>query len=254
MVLFLWMTDGLSLINMAYSHTTTPSLFRYQNSKKEAISLLMPPPKYKRIVELYLGNGPYINSRNSPSLGVESNKDIADLWNWLKTEATEQRLREISEICSNAVSEHENWKPDVRNIGLSKNEQTYVRINICGLINGQLSSWKIQPNKYLPIEETISLLSRLQNVEILHGLPSDYKEEDGDIVIINPIFEDDNYQRISEIKRVCNSLFSPFVILCDTNAPKIFPEFNWDILTRKSFGKSSKAVNKICYVYYSKWK
>jgi len=219
----------------------------------------------KRIVEPYLGAGGYIISCDKPAIGIDLNEDIITLWTWLRDEATEDRLYEIRDIVRKAVKQSKDDKPDVRDLGLSPGEMMYVRVNITGAYVGQLSSWKIYPQHNLPINQTIPLLERLENVELIHGDADDYEERDGDLVFVDPPYIDtranykqggksgieEGYDPASTI-RLLRRISSPVIFTYGTNAPDVFPEFEWRVVLKKKVPRlrGGGTVDRIEHVTY----
>lgn len=208
-------------------------------------------------------------SREGPALGIDINENIIDLWSWLKNEATESKLVELDKKCKEAVANHPQWKPDVRSLGLSKGEQAYVRVNNTGLVVGQLSSWKIYPKWNLPIENTVSLLDRLKDVEIKLGSAHDYIEQDGDLVFIDPPYvgtkanyKQDAKNGIEESYRpqdtvnLISRIQSPIIFTYGTDAPQVFPQYQWEAVLVKKVPNMRRGgtVDRIEHVAYINWK
>ncbi len=246
-----------------------PLLFRYSGNKRSILPLLRPIPAHRRIVEPYLGSGSCILSNDSMALGIDVNTNIIDLWKWLRDEATPERLRELQKLVDEAVDKTPDKKPSVKDLGLSSGEMTYIRINVTGVYVGQLSSWKIYPQHRLPIEQTISLLPRLKNVEVLYGTAERYVEEDGDVVFVDPPYIntsanykqdgkggiEERYDPASTV-RLVRSIKSPVIFTYGTNAPEVFPDFAWEIVVRKRVPRIrvGGTLERIEHVTYLNWR
>lgn len=246
-----------------------PLLFRYSGNKRNIVPLLRTLPTHRRIVEPYLGAGGCILSCNSPALGIDINHNIVDLWRWLKKDATPERLSELQNIVKEAVDKSPDNKPNAKDLGLTAGELAYVRINVTGVYVGQLSSWKIYPQHKLPIEQTISFLPRLKNVEVLHGTADRYVEEDGDVVFIDPPYThtsanykqdgkggiEEGYDPASTV-RLIRRIKSPIIFTYGTNAPEVFPEFEWQVVLKKRVprirvGGTLERIEHVAYINWS---
>lgn len=144
-------------------------LFRYSGSKNKLASLYRLPSKgFSRIVEPYLGSAGF--SLNVPGdftvLGYEINDDLYDMWVWLKS-TTERELLELNDYVEELKSKE--LKPNLKGLNIPNGPLTYLRVNVCSLVAGQLSSWRIYPQHKLPIQETIKALPALCNFEVVKG-------------------------------------------------------------------------------------
>ena len=246
-----------------------PCLFRYSGSKRNLIPLMRLPASYKRLVEPYLGSGCYALQSQGPALGFDVNSNIVDLWNWLKNDATPERLRELQKLLEEAVDKDPNRKPDVRNMGLSHGEMTYVRINVTGVYVGQLSSWKVYPQHSLPIDQTISLLPRLKDIDVRNEDAEKYIEQEGDLVFIDPPYtltranyKQDGKNGIEETYNpsatvdLISRLTSPIIFTYGTNAKEVFPEYEWEVLKQKKVPRirGGGTVDRTEHVCYLNWR
>lgn len=226
-------------------------------------------PQHKRVVEPYLGSGCYLLQSSVPAVGFDVNANIIDLWLWLKNKATPDRLRELQKLLEEAVDKDPKGKPDVRDMGLSHGEMTYLRINVTGVYVGQLSSWKVYPQHSLPIDQTISLLPRLRDIDVRHEDAEKYTEEDGDLVFVDPPYtltranyKQDGKGGIEEAYapsatvRLLSRISSPVVFTYGTNAKDVFPEFEWEVLKQKKVPKirGGGTVDRTEHVCYLNWK
>jgi len=245
-----------------------PALFRYSGNKRKIVPLLRRPPRHKRLVEGYLGSGSFILRYGGPALGMDINEDIVELWRWLKDEATPKSLRELRTQVDKLVEETEDHKPDVRELNLARGPETYVRVNCSGVYAGQLSSWILYPQHKLPVDQTVKLLSMLEDIEVEHGNAESYQEQDGDVLFLDPpyIGTSGNYkeqaksgieegyspqQTIDLISRVeC-----PVILTYGDGAPDIFPDYEWEVvLTRKVPRiRTGGTLERTEYVSYINW-
>jgi site-specific DNA-adenine methylase len=215
-------------------------LFRYSGSKSRLIDLYRRIPKgVTRIVEPYLGSGAFSMNSSLPAVGYEINGDLCAMWNWLKT-TTPKELHDLNSLV-------ESWKaktlkPDVRDMNLEHGPQTYVRVNVTGLIIGQLSCWGVYPQHTLPIEETIRCLPRLRDITVIHGRGEDHKVQDGDLLFVDPPYIgtvanyvekngkgnsiEKNYDP-QHTKDLLRGLICPIIFTYGTNAREVFPEYDW---------------------------
>lgn len=246
-----------------------PYLFKYSGNKRKIVPLLATLPSFKRSVELYLGAGSFVCVQKGPALGVDINPDIIDLWTWLQNEATETRLRELAAIAADAVSKAEDKKPDSRLLGLSRGELLYVRVNITGAYCGQLSSWKIYPQYKLPIDQTLKLMPRLKDIELRCGNASEYVEVDGDLVFLDPPYAktkanykqggkngiEEGYKPADTIALI-RRLSCPIIFTYGTDAPEVFPEFDWKVVLKKKVPNLRRGgtVERTEHVSYINWK
>ena len=182
-------------------------LFRYSGNKVRLIDLYKNPPEgTKRIVETYLGSGAYLLKSTLPGLGYEANGDIVAMWKWLQT-TTPEELRDLHSFVEAKKLEKE--KPDARELGLDLGQLTYVRINVTGVLTGQLTAWKIYPQYSLPVESTIKCLSRIKEIEVVHGDGGNYSHEEGDMLFIDPPYLGTIGGYLEKSKKNHENRFSP---------------------------------------------
>lgn len=245
-------------------------LFKYSGNKWKVLKKLNKSlPSHKRLVELYLGSGAFLLSNSSPGLGIDCNPNIVDLWKWLQS-VKPKRLWELENIRKTAVQQASDNKPDVRLLDLSVPERLYVRVNTTGVYVGQLSSWKIYPKWKLPVEQTISHLERLKQIEVRLGKAHvDYIEEDGDVVFLDPPYvgtkanyKHDAKKGIEESYRpedtvaLISKLSCPVIFTYGTDAPTIFPQYRWEEVLRKKVPLIRKGgtVERTEHVAFINWK
>jgi site-specific DNA-adenine methylase len=243
------------------------NLFRYSGNKSRLLQFYRKPPSsIKRVVEPYLGSGSFMISCDVQGLGYELNGDLVAMWNWLKG-CTSGDLVDLDKQVRALKGTEE--KPDVRKLGLPLGPQTYVRINITGVMVGQLTCWKIYPQHNLPLENTLACLPRLKDIEVVHGSANEYKHTDGDLLFIDPPYLGTygGYEEKSKSKghdasydpkgtlELLNSTNNPVIFTYGTNAPSIFPNFVWEkVKTIKvpNFRRGG-TVDRVEWVSYINW-
>ena len=244
-----------------------PILFKYSGSKRKIVPLLRTPPVHKRIVEPYLGGGAYSLAHTGPAVGYDVNQDIIDLWHFLQ-KVKPERIRELESIKQEACKAHPLNKPDARDLRLEKGEETYVRINTSGVYVGQLSSWVLYPKWKCPVEQTISLLDRAREIEVIHGSANGYVQKDGDLVFLDPPYVGTkaNYKQqarvgIEESYRpqdtidLIGRLDCPIIFTYGTDAKTAFPQYEWLEVMRKKVPNIRRGgtVERIEHVAYINW-
>ena len=218
-------------------------LFRYSGNKSKLLSLYRSTPLgVKRIVEPYLGSGAFSLNSSLPAVGYEINSELCAMWKWLK-QASPKDLQDLNSLV-------ESWKtkitkPDVRDMALDLGRQTYVRVNACSVVVGQLSSWKVYPQHSLPIEETIKCLPRLRDIEVIHGRGETHKVEEGDLLFVDPPYVgttgnyvekggagtsiETNYNP-QHTKDFLAKVECPVIFTYGSNAKEVFPEYDWKLV------------------------
>ena len=244
------------------------NLFRYSGNKSKLLQFYRKPTSsVKRVVEPYLGSGSYIISCDVPGLGYELNGDLVAMWNWLKC-CTPSDLIELDKQVR-ALKETEE-KPDVRKLGLPLGMQTYVRINITGVMVGQLTCWKIYPQHNLPLENTLACLQRLKEIDVIHGTANHYVHSDGDLLFVDPPYvgttggyEEKSKKKSHDITydpnktlELIKSTNNPIIFTYGTNAPQLFPEYKWEMVKTIKVPNFRKGgtVDRIEWVSYINWK
>lgn len=220
------------------------SLFRYSGNKGKLLAHL-PVSKSATIWEPFLGSGAYgLNSTASTVVGYDVNPDIITLWQFLQS-TTPERLRALKEV----ADENKDSKADIRNLGLSPGELVYLKVNVCSVMTGQLSSWKLYPQHHLPVEKTAAALLKAHKVQATLGsyltMPVDRIQPE-DTVFIDPpylgtsgnykasgkVFDGLHPTSLTEwIKALppCHVLFT-----YGSDARDTFPDFDWEVAcTRK---------------------
>lgn len=211
-------------------------LFRYSGNKSKLLSLYRPLPSgVTRIVEPYLGSGAYGLNSDLPLLGYELNPELVGMWHWLQR-VGERELRDLDRLVEDRKKLES--KPDVRDMGLESGALTYVRVNVCSVVVGQLSSWKVYPQHRLPVDETIRCLGRLREVEVVHGRGEDHVPRDGDGLFIDPPYlgtignygegMEDGYRASDTVGLVERSMGYPCMVTYGTNCREVFPMWHWE--------------------------
>lgn len=239
--------------------------FRYSGNKVKLTPLYkLPDKKVKRVVEPYLGSAAFsLNcGLDVPVIGYEINEDLYAMWQWLKV-TTEDELWDLYHLVEDLKKKE--LKPDTKTLGLDAGPLTYIRINVTGLIVGQLSSWGIYPQHKLPVESTIQCLPRIRNFEIKLGEGENFQNSDDDLVFIDPPYVGTfaNYKSIKnksieaqyqpdDTKRLIQSLNCPIIFTYGTNASEIFPEYEWQLLKTIKVPNMRKGgtVDRFEYVSY----
>jgi site-specific DNA-adenine methylase len=216
-------------------------LFRYSGSKARLLRYFRPaPPGTRRVVEPYLGSGAYVLNSGLPGLGFEINRELVAMWHWLQR-SSERELVELDAAV-------EAWKkcrgkPDVRDMGLGVGAQTYVRVNVCSVMVGQLSSWLVYPQHKLPVRETVRCLPRLRDIEVVFDSGENYSHSDGDLLFVDPPYAatGGNYvdKRGIDIEgsyspaataALLSATDNPAIFTYGSNAAETFPRFRWEKL------------------------
>lgn len=242
-----------------------PRLFCYSGNKSRYIDYYRSPPhNTARIVEPYLGAGAYTLAYNFPGSGLDINENIITLWKYLKS-SDEKQLRKLEKIFVKQPD-----KTDIRSIpNLSPGELLYLKINVCSVVVGQLTSWLLYKKHSLPIEQTISLLPKLQNIEVCCASAETYQAKAGDLIFLDPPYSGTfggyktnknidltkNYNpnhTIELIKRITN----PIILTYGNGAPQVFPDYKWELVAeRKVPNMRKKGFSSLRqeYVSYINW-
>jgi site-specific DNA-adenine methylase len=194
----------------------------------------------KRVVEPYLGSGAFSINAALPAIGYELNSDLVALWHWLK-KASPEDLYDLDALVRDWKSRQE--KPDVRDMGLDLGRQTYVRVNCCSVVVGQLSSWKVYPQHSLPIEETIKCLPALRQIDIVHGRGEKHIVQSGDLLFVDPPYvgtvgnyvekggdEIEKAYSPQDTLNLLNGVSCPVIFTYGSNAREVFPQFEWELV------------------------
>lgn len=242
-------------------------LFRYSGNKEKLVKYYKTPPKgTKRIVELFLGSGAYsIANSEIPAIGYEINSYLCEMWNFLKT-TSKKELEDLDAFIRDCKSKEE--KPDCKLLGLPKGKETYVRVNCTGVYTGQLSAWKIYPQHSLPIDKTITLLPKIQQIEIANQSFETYQQQEGDLVFCDPPYigtianyksgkshEDKfNPETVSDFLK---TLTVPIIFTYGTSCQTVFPDYEWQKILDKKVpnircGGTVDRTENVCYINWPK--
>jgi len=212
--------------------------FRYSGNKSRLLSLYKKQEGAKRIVEPYLGSGAYALNSDLPAKGYEVNGELVAMWHWLQT-TNEKELLDLRAMIEDRKKTEA--KPDVRDLKLDLGRQTYVRVNVCSVVVGQLSSWKIYPQHKLPVEETARCLSRIKDIQVVHGKGEEHECEEKDMLFVDPPYVGTSGNYIEKGKEIERS-YRPedtikllenarrAIVTYGTNAQEIFPSLKWELV------------------------
>lgn len=245
-------------------------LFRYSGNKGRYIKYYRRPPEgTRRVVEPYLGSGTYLLSTSLPGLGYETNSDVVAMWKWLKGTSPSELKDLYDDVEALKADPKTPTKPDVRLMNLDLGPQTYVRINTTSVLTGQLTAWKIYPQHRLPIEQTIALLPRLKDVEILLGDASQYEHTEGDMLFVDPPYlgttagyvekstkkSHEVEYRPEDTTRLIAGTGNPVIFTYGDGASTHFPGNSWQkVATRKVPNiRRGGTVDRTEWVSYVNW-
>lgn len=207
-------------------------LFRYCGNKSKLLHLYRPIPfGVRRIAEPFLGSGAFMLNSGLPGIGYEMNPRLVAMWRWLK-QASADDLRSLADLVDCCKKD----RPSVRDFGLDPGPETYVCVNVTGLVVGQLSSWTVYPQHSLPIEDTIQCLPRLKDIEVMQGDGHQFVAERGDMLFVDPpyIATSANYAKLEydPIKTVnmIEASDCPTILTYGSNAESVFPQYQWETI------------------------
>lgn len=182
-------------------------LFRYSGNKCKFPHISL-PASTKRLVEPFCGSCGFSLQYNLPTLAMDSNLELVNMLKWLQSKPDSLE----------ALKAYEGKKVSVRELPVSNEAKTYLRVNIASVCVGQLSSYTIYPQHKLPIEETKKAIERIQDWEFLHSCYTKYKQRDGDFLFIDPPYLDtsgnygSNGLDMNEFVSWIKSLTVPYII------------------------------------------
>lgn len=243
-------------------------MFRYSGSKYRLRRHLRPPPaNVTTIVESLAGSAKYgCHYKPERLILYEKNRDVRELWEWLIKHATVERLHEIE-----AMRPKE--KIDVRELALSKQEQTLMRLTCSGAYVGQLSSFVLYPQHSVNFKKIILALDWIKSSVKIGG--DDFAqslEHNGDPNVL--FFVDPPYLKTApnyidktsrkdlsndlttgEINAYVSEITSPVIFTYGSDAPEVFPDFNWDppIETKVPRIRTGGTKIRLEHVYYGNW-
>ena len=243
-------------------------LFRYSGNKVRLLKhYRSPPPGTKRVVEPYLGSGSYMLLGSAlPGLGFEANGDVVAMWNFLKS-TTPTELRDLAVAVED--EKRKGSQPSVKDMNLPLGPRTYVRVNCTSVVVGQLKSWRIYPQHRLPVEDTIGLLPRLKDVEVVHGDPRRlYVPEDGDLLFIDPPYAGttggyeekggSNHERGFDtrgVEEIIARRKGPVIFTHGDGASELYPGHPWEVVSRRKVPNVRKGgtIDRTEWVAYVGW-
>ena len=218
-------------------------LFRYSGNKSKLLGLYRPIPKgVTRVVEPYLGSGAFTINSKLNGVGYEINQNLYSMWMWLK-QTTANELHDL--YATVEAWKQKTEKPDVRDMKLDIGPQTYVRVNCCSVVVGQLSSWKVYPQNRLPVEETVKCLPRLACIDVFNQRGETHVPHEGDLLFVDPPYVGTvgNYlekgTQIKQIEKEYNpqdtidflkDVKCPVIFTYGSNAKEIFPQYDWEVV------------------------
>jgi len=240
--------------------------FRYSGNKCRLLKCYRQNPTgAKRLVEPYLGSGSAFLASTLPGLGYETNGDVVAMWKWLQTCARGDLLDLNSDVEKLKLTEE---KPDVRLLKLALGPQTYVRINVTGVLTGQLTAWRIYPQNKLPVDNTSKCLEKIRDIEVIHGDAGLYEHRDGDVLFVDPPYvgttggyvekgkksHETGYDPQSTID-LLRKTSNPIILTYGDGAADVFPRYTWiEVATRKVPNiRRGGTVDRHEYVTYINW-
>ena len=131
-------------------------MFRYSGSKKRIIKHLPTPPLFtQHIVEPFAGSLAYsVHYAAAKVTAAEANPLVRGLWEYLRTDATPERLRWLEGV---KPAEKTDAREIAKQFDLSEAETTLIRLQISGAYVGQLSSWVLYPQHRLNLSPLADL-------------------------------------------------------------------------------------------------
>ena len=213
--------------------------WRYSGSKKRLLKFLPSPPLgTKTIIEPFAGSAAYgLHYKPSQLVLAEANTDVRELWNWVATTATAKDLTELE-------AKKPTEKVDIRTLGLSKPQETLMRLSISGAYVGQLSSFIAYPQHSFDLSVLREVLPYLQR-SVQRPVLDDYTKtaRTNGFYFVDPPYlkTQGNYIDKSAkedmtggvtadaIKGFLASLKGPWLFTYGEGAPEVFPEFQWHL-------------------------
>lgn len=223
-------------------------VFRYSGSKRRLLKHLPSPGFRSTIIEPFAGSLAYSFHYRPPSIiAAEANPLVRGLWEWLRVDATEQRLKDLERLKATVKVDARKW---AKNYGLSEPEMTLLRLQTSGVYVGQLSSWVLYPQHKLNLKPLIEALPYLQ--KSLRPMLADFRQvleeriDRNSFAFVDPPYlgteanykgEGDHGSIVpAEVTAVVKSLAKrcPVLFTYGDGAQETFPDFVWKkAVTRK---------------------
>lgn len=244
--------------------------FRYSGNKSKYVKFYKSPPEgTKRIVEIFAGSMAYSLAHNFPALGFEINTSVVDMWNWLK-QVTPQDLKDFDQTIKDEWKKIEQGgKFDIRRLALSTGPQTYARVNITGVVVGQLFAWKVYPQHNLPINDTIACLPHFGRIDVSCGDGLNYTPQEGDCLFIDPPYlgtQGGYYDKTTKknhetnidhtgIADLIDNCKVPVIFTYGNGAQELFPQYNWQKIAERKVpkirsGGTSDRFEHVAYINF----
>lgn len=224
--------------------------FCYSGNKTRLLHLYRQLPEdTKRIVEPFAGSLVFSLQYDLPILAADNDERLVNLFLWLKS-INEYELVKLHKWY---MSKTENF--DIRDIHfLNENQKNYIRLNAGSKITGFITKHKIYRDcKKINIDKTIKCLDKIKNLlEIKHCDFSELELKDGDIVFLDPPYIGSGYlysnKKIDNLVTKIPEFISKypnikFIFTHGDDSKELFPQYNWEFLTRITFTKSQKDVS-----------
>jgi site-specific DNA-adenine methylase len=234
-------------------------LFSYSGSKLRAVRhLRLPPAGVSRVVEPYLGSGAYTLNVGLPGVGVDRSERIVALWHWLQ----QDKAPGLHVLAQRVEAARKEAGPiDIRSWQLPLGPETYVKLHVCSVMRGQLSSWRFHPKSSLPVDKTIAALPRAANVQVSCGEARDVELLPTDLLFLDPpyIGTEGNYDGAykldalkSDVAALLRRARGPVIFTYNSEAPKLFPDLPWEVYMQRNVPNLRKGgtVPRTEYVAY----
>jgi hypothetical protein len=252
------------------------SAFRYSGNKSRMFQNYKRPMfPVRRIVEPYAGSMAYsLNlqvalGRRIRSLGFDTNEYLTSMWRWLTSSARAGTLSGQLQGIRDQVLKA--GKVDVRTIDWPDPIRTYVRVNVCSVMVGQLSSWTIYPKHSLPIENTIAAVPYMKLLTVHPCDALQYRPEPGDLVFIDPPYintsanyvgragkTDKGYTPAHTMALLEKLRGVPVIFTYGDSAPQLFPTLKWGVVAKRKvpnirMGGTVDRTEYVCYLPEVTW-
>lgn len=234
------------------------SAFAYSGSKRRQVPYLRKPPRgTRRVVEPYLGSGAYSLNAGLDAVGYEVNRDVCELWWWLQS-ASPQDLYDLRALVEDR--RHRDPRLDVRTLDIPTGALTLLRLTVCDLHSGKLSSYRVYlSTSALPIGNTIKALPHLQRIEVRNESGTEVVGKRGECLFIDPPYVNtsshyttrgNSFDEASITRQVARAAV-PLAVTY--HRPEVCPELIWhDLPTLTTFAVTAK-VKRREHVAYRDW-